>query len=303
MRARKPSSLGSASGNSSSYSTLNSPTREVVREGDIVFYQDSPYHVDAITKTQVSIRGFDEQTGKSVGVQWVQTKNVSMFMSVTDIAEVLQSHVEVKDRKYHLRTYKQCFIASEAVTFMPMNNISASREEAIWIGNQLFLAGYLQHVTGGHVFKDGYFFFRFNPQRVTLDRNIRSPQQLADMVDFLRSAVDVRDRKYRLTTYKQCFVASEVVDMLVTRKLATSRRDAINVGNQLLVAGHIEHVKKEHTFKDSFLFFKFTQRNRSNTRVRIKSGSHKGRTGYTQRQEENGKWHIQMTQMKEMKKM
>ena len=68
--------------------------------------------------------------------------------------------IEIQDRRYRLTTYKQCFIASEAIEWMKKRYI-LSKSEAIRLGQELIDLKIIHHVTDDHDFKDGYFFYRF----------------------------------------------------------------------------------------------------------------------------------------------
>jgi hypothetical protein len=48
---------------------------------------------------------------------------------------------------------------------------------------------------------------------------------LNDLAESFRKGVEIKDRKYRLSTYKQCFVGSEAVDFLVASGAAETRED------------------------------------------------------------------------------
>lgn len=86
--------------------------------------------------------------------------------------------IEIKDRKYHLKTYRSCFvgrlnillfsqqycdektkIASEAVDWMLKNLSCRTREEATKLGEKLVDEGFLEHVCQPQPFKDAYLFF------------------------------------------------------------------------------------------------------------------------------------------------
>lgn len=69
--------------------------------------------------------------------------------------------------------------------------------------------------------------------------------------------LDVRDRSWRLRTYRTCFVATEAVDWWVAR-LALSREQAVRLGRRMAAVGLIEHVAQEHDFADAMLYFRFT---------------------------------------------
>ncbi|KAL3810425.1 hypothetical protein ACHAXA_005633 [Cyclostephanos tholiformis] len=74
----------------------------------------------------------------------------------------------------------------------------------------------------------------------------------------LEQNVEVRDRYYHLRKYPQCFVCSEAVDYLVESKIASSREDAVRIGNEVMAnVGNFEHVCEEHDFEDGYFFFRF----------------------------------------------
>ena len=51
----------------------------------------------------------------------------------------------------------------------------------------------------------------------------------------------IQDRKYHLTTYKTCFVGSQLVDWLVQKGEASGREEAVQLGRELLDAGMLAH--------------------------------------------------------------
>ena len=56
---------------------------------------------------------------------------------------------------------------------------------------------------------------------------------LEDIANNFRANVDIKDRKYRLKTYKQCFVGSDGVDYLLETGHAKTREDAVLLGRSL----------------------------------------------------------------------
>ncbi len=78
-----------------------------------------------------------------------------------------------------------------------------------------------------------------------------------ELLDLFKRNVVVKDRKYRLTTYKQVFIGSEAVQWLVTSGTAQTRDDAVRIGQLLQDAGFIEHCLREHDFKDEYKFYRF----------------------------------------------
>jgi len=77
------------------------------------------------------------------------------------IASTLSTKVKSKDRKYHLETFKKCFIGSEAVDILVKEGFSASRSEAVELGKELLKEGLIKHVTNDNDFEDKKLFYRF----------------------------------------------------------------------------------------------------------------------------------------------
>lgn len=56
---------------------------------------------------------------------------------------------------------------------------------------------------------------------------------LAEKSELFKNLASIRDRKYRLKTYKACFVGSEVVDALVVAGVVDTRKEAVKYGLEL----------------------------------------------------------------------
>lgn len=82
--------------------------------------------------------------------------------NIEDLAESFLADVEVKDRKYHLKTFKKVFVGKEAVDALISSGSAKTRDDAVCIGRALESEFRLfEHVTREHEFKDGNFFYRF----------------------------------------------------------------------------------------------------------------------------------------------
>ena len=68
--------------------------------------------------------------------------------------------LEIKNRRHHLKIYKQCFVGSEAVDWL-VNHLNISRKQAVVIGTKLVQKRVIYHVTNEHSFKDEYLFYCF----------------------------------------------------------------------------------------------------------------------------------------------
>ena len=73
----------------------------------------------------------------------------------------VSEELEIKDRRWKLRIFKNCFVGEEAVTWL-CKRLQISRSEAIEIGQKCLEQGYFYHVLEEHYFEDGYFYYRFS---------------------------------------------------------------------------------------------------------------------------------------------
>ena len=51
--------------------------------------------------------------------------------NLADLSRILLKNIEIKDRTYRFQSYKDCFVGSEAVTWMVENGYARSREQAV----------------------------------------------------------------------------------------------------------------------------------------------------------------------------
>ncbi len=64
-------------------------------------------------------------------------------------------------RSYRLRTYKRCFVGSEAVQWLINNKLANSTEAAELLGNKLLELGFIHHVLYEHPFRNKFLFYRW----------------------------------------------------------------------------------------------------------------------------------------------
>ncbi|XP_033735691.1 LOW QUALITY PROTEIN: rap guanine nucleotide exchange factor 4-like [Pecten maximus] len=68
----------------------------------------------------------------------------------------------IRDRKYHLRTYRRCMVGSEMVDWLLQQGpLVHSRNQAVGMWQALLEDGIIVHVCHEHQFKDRYLFYRF----------------------------------------------------------------------------------------------------------------------------------------------
>ena len=77
-------------------------------------------------------------------------------------------------------------------------------------------------------------------------------------VQQLQRNLDIRDRRYKFKTYKQCFIGADAIKVMISLNLASNVDEAIVFGNKLIESNMIQHVTKEHSFKNEKLFYRFT---------------------------------------------
>ena len=179
--------------------------------------------------------------------------------------------VSVKDRRWRLRTYKKCFVAHEAIDWLISSGLFAAalpRKAAEQLLERFRRSGWIEHVVDkDKPFSDELLFFEFSAEGRRVVASLRRSLQeglaassLDDVVAALRHparGIEVRDRQWRLKTYRSCFVASELVDWLVHTLRIRSRPEAVEFANRLVGCGAIRHVVIAQPVRDDYLFFQF----------------------------------------------
>jgi len=173
-------------------------------------------------------------------------------MDKEQVFAALKGGVENKTRRLGLTKYKFCFVAKEAVSFLVSSGIAQSRSEAVRICNVFQNDGLLEHVSKNVAFEDENLYFKFC---------IKLKQKTAEeILDKVMPSVEVKKRKYRLSTYRNCFVGSELVDQLIVTGITKDRHQANQIGCALAKMGYVERVTGEHDFVDDNYFFRFCRR-------------------------------------------
>jgi len=160
--------------------------------------------------------------------------------------------VAVEDRSYRGKTYRQCFVGTEALAWM-RGKAGLSAKAASAAAEALGRCGFVHHVVREHVFADASYYFRFDGLPSALDRI-----DLDSLAREMRGAkgVPIGTRTYLGKAYENCFVGGEAVDWLVrNHRLAIGEAEAI--GQRLDDLGAIHHVVDEHGFVDAPYFYRF----------------------------------------------
>eukprot|EP00467_Chlorarachnion_reptans_P025583 CAMPEP_0114505700 /NCGR_PEP_ID=MMETSP0109-20121206/11000_1 /TAXON_ID=29199 /ORGANISM="Chlorarachnion reptans, Strain CCCM449" /LENGTH=569 /DNA_ID=CAMNT_0001684171 /DNA_START=139 /DNA_END=1848 /DNA_ORIENTATION=- len=96
----------------------------------------------------------------------ISTSSQMKKPSLAQLARILAENLDIKDRTYRFKTYKSCFIGSDAVTWMVHNRYARDRKHAVKLVTKLTRLGVVAHVVKEHNFKDDYLFFRINESKI-----------------------------------------------------------------------------------------------------------------------------------------
>ena len=168
---------------------------------------------------------------------------------------------KIKDRKYHLKTYKNCFIGKEAVTWLMDCKLCESRTSAVKAFQILQNHFILHHVCDDHIFKDDVLFYRFRIDDGTYEKDVDTKmfykgQQIYKLIMAKKKGII---RNYHLNTqmYKDTFIGSAFVDWLTKQEHITID-EAIELGRKLLDYNIIKHVTDDHHFRNDYcLLYQF----------------------------------------------
>jgi glutaredoxin len=80
----------------------------------------------------------------------------------------------------------------------------------------------------------------------------------SDLVESLRKELPIASHTYRLRTYKNCFLGTELVDHIMSKYAIPTRAEAVQIGQSLIDSRVLDHVVREHTLKDEGLFYRLT---------------------------------------------
>uniref|UniRef100_A0A8D1P3L6 DEP domain containing MTOR interacting protein n=1 Tax=Sus scrofa TaxID=9823 RepID=A0A8D1P3L6_PIG len=122
--------------------------------------------------------GSDGSTSGSGGAQQRELERMAEVL-VTGEQLRLRLHEEkvIKDRRHHLKTYPNCFVAKELIDWLIEHKEASDRETAIKLMQKLADRGIIHHVCDEHKeFKDVKLFYRFRKDDGTfpLDNEVKA---------------------------------------------------------------------------------------------------------------------------------
>jgi hypothetical protein len=175
----------------------------------------------------------------------VEAQGVDLSVLATRVGR--SGGVPISDRSYHFKNYPECFIASEAVSWLA-DAAKASREDAITIGRALQYCDLIYHVAREQVFADENLFFRV--------ARLPSAFMLSDFVALItsRQGFAIEDRTFLGAEYPRCFIGSEAMQWMSA--VGYNTNESMSVGQRLVSLSMARHVTDEHPFKDAKLFYR-----------------------------------------------
>ncbi|ETO10217.1 hypothetical protein RFI_27161, partial [Reticulomyxa filosa] len=200
---------------------------------------------------------------------------------IEQLIQKMRQGLEVKNRKWWLRMYRNCWIGSDAVKWMLDNKQELhieNEDEALALGNMLLEKHKIQHATQQqpqHRFTNAYSFYQFvndceDCDIVKCQQSILTwdDSRLYTVAQEIYDHVEIKDRLYHLRPYVQCFLGAEVVHFLVQYGHAfTIRQDnniyiyvyieAVAIGRRLMKRKIIAHVTKGHDFENDEQLYRF----------------------------------------------
>lgn len=170
-------------------------------------------------------------------------------LSAEKLADLLRDGLAIQDRSYHFKKYPGCFIASEAVAWMGAK-LRLTPASAVTVGQALGELGLLYHVEQKHLFADEQWFFRLAVSRS------KNPIGYAEAVKALRERLVPADRTYLGTSYPNCWVGSQAVDV-ISAVSPMPRHQAHRILHRLMLLGLFRHVVDAQPFIDGNFFYRF----------------------------------------------
>ncbi|KAM9758009.1 DEP domain-containing mTOR-interacting protein [Menidia menidia] len=168
----------------------------------------------------------------------------------------------IKDRRYHLRTYPNCFVAQELIDWLVSHKEASDRATAVSLMQHLMDNDIVHHVCDKRpFFKDAKLLYRFRKDDGTFPFNtevkifMRGQQLYEHLIAEKNSILQLREEHG--VSYVRSFPGCQLIDWLLQNGETESRRQGVELCRALQEHGIIQHVLKKHSFFDSGLLYQF----------------------------------------------
>ncbi|KAJ4926795.1 hypothetical protein JOQ06_014541 [Pogonophryne albipinna] len=168
----------------------------------------------------------------------------------------------IKDRRYHLRTYPNCFVAQELIDWLVSQKEAPDRATSVCLMQHLMDHDIIHHVCDKRsVLKDAKLLYRFRKDDGTFPFNtevkifMRGQQLFEHLIGDKDSILQLRVEHG--VAYQRSFPGCQLIDWLLQNMEAESRRQALDLCRILQEHGIIQHVAKKYDFFDSELLYQF----------------------------------------------
>ncbi|XP_050402254.1 DEP domain-containing mTOR-interacting protein isoform X2 [Patella vulgata] len=183
-------------------------------------------------------------------MQRIRTKSTSstkpeIFLIGEQLRFEMGAQGLIGNRKYHLRTYKSCFVGQEVVDWLLKSRHIHSREAAVTAMRTLQENHIIHHVCDDHLFKDEKLFYRFrrDDNTYSIDRDLRSFYTGLRVYQKIRKRSDImKDFNDSGRLYRDAFTGYNFVNWMMENEETYSRDQSVKEGRELLESEIIKHV-------------------------------------------------------------
>ena len=158
--------------------------------------------------------------------------------------------LDIRDRVFHLRTYRECFVGSEAVDWIAQTR-DVSREQAVVIGQRLLALGHISHVADEHDFEDANLFYRLAPPADDSSWLLPVANELKFAIRGLGDleGVALADHRRGIVCHHRSVTGAQIVDWMEAT-YSVPRATAAQWTTQLMRQGVVRHVFDDQPFRD-----------------------------------------------------
>ena len=155
--------------------------------------------------------------------------------------------LDIRDRLFHLRTYKSCFVGREAVDWMVQHE-QMTRAEAVLQGRRLLALGLMTHVVNEHDFEDAELFYQLATPTDASLASVSAPAMLRAQL-LAQQGVRLSRHSRGLVRHNACTTGRALVRWIMATH-RVSRQTARQWALQLMREGVVRHVYDDRPFTD-----------------------------------------------------